>query len=53
MSVLLYWSIKFPKFEHDERAIYVKIFFLYFKYDDCLTLFRITVILIIYVMQVC
>ena len=27
MSVLLYKSIEFPKFEHDQRVIYVQNFF--------------------------
>ena len=53
MSILLYRSIKFPKFEHDQRVIYVHNFFQYFEYDDFLTQFRIIVVLITYVMQVC
>ena len=52
MSVLLYRSIKFPKFEHDQKVIYVHNFFYYFEYDDSLTQFRIMVVLITYVMQV-
>ena len=51
-SVLLYRSIKFPKFEQDQRVIYLHDFFQYFKYDDLLTQFRIMVLLITYVMQV-
>ena len=34
MSVLLYGSIKFPKF--DQRVTDVHIFFQYFEYDDFL-----------------
>ena len=38
MSVLLYRSIKFPKFQHDQRVIYaVQNFFLYVEDDDFLT----------------
>ena len=37
-------SIKFPKFEHDQRVIYLHSFFLYFEYDNffiivCLRIF--------------
>ena len=32
MSVLLYGSIRFLKFEHDQRVTYVHIFFQYFEY---------------------
>ena len=48
MSVLLYRSIKFPEFEHNLRVIYVQKVFLYFEYDDFVTYFRITVVLITY-----
>ena len=51
-SVLLYSSIKFPKFEQDQRVIYLHDFFQYFEYDDFLTQFRIMVVLITYLMQV-
>ena len=51
-SVLLYWSIKFPKIEHKQRVIYLHDFFQYFEYDDFLTQFRIMVVLITYVMEV-
>ena len=51
-SVLLYWSIKFPKIEHDQRVIYLHDFFQYFEYDDFLTQFRIMVVHMTYVMQV-
>ena len=37
ISVLQYRSIKFLKFEHDQRIIYVQNVFLYFEYDDFLT----------------
>ena len=37
MSVLLYRSINFQKFEQDLRVIYVQNFFLYFEYDNFLT----------------
>ena len=37
MSLLLYRSIVFPEFEHDQRIIYVQNFFLYFEYDNFLT----------------
>ena len=51
----LYYYIKtlFLKFEHGQIIIYVYNFFLYFKYDGFLTYFRVIVVLIIYVMQVC
>ena len=51
-SVLLYRSIKFPKFEQDQRVIYLYDFFQYFEYDELLTQIRIMVVLIPYVMQV-
>ena len=53
MSVLLYRSIKFPKFEHNQRVIYIHYFFKYLEYDDFLIQFRIMVVLITYVIQVC
>ena len=43
----------FPKFEHDQRVIYVQSFFLYIEYDDFLTKSRIIVVLITHVMDVC
>ena len=35
----------FPKFEHGQIVIYVQNFFLYFEFEDFLTLFRTTVVL--------
>ena len=43
----------FLKIEHGEIIIYVHNFSLYFECDDFLTSFRIIVVLITYVMQVC
>ena len=52
MSLLLYKSILFLKFEHGQIIIYVENSFLYFQYDDFLTQFKIILVLIIYEMQV-
>ena len=37
MSVLLYRSITFPKFEYDQKVIHVHNYFQYFDYDEYLT----------------
>ena len=52
MSLLLYKSIIILKFEHDQIIIYAQNFFLYLEYDGFLTLFRVIVVHITYVMQI-
>ena len=53
MSLLLYKSIFFLKFEHGQIIIYVENSFLHFQYDDFLTQFKVILVLTTYEMQVC
>ena len=53
MSLLLYISIVFVKVEHGYIIIYVPNLFLYSEHDGFLTLFRIIVVLITFVMHIC